>query len=124
MHGMVKPHLWQAVNKCRRYATLTTIYTLLALITRLNAGVTGPILKDTSAPLLLPSGYCLAALATVLALLPLVAGLYAGITGAVLEDASAADLGKAVKAGAAILAVFTGDAVDVTSAILFGPGAF
>lgn len=121
---MVEPHLWQAVNKCCRYAALAIIYTLLALITRLDTGVAGPILEDSSAPLLLPGGDSLAALATVLALLPLVAGLYAGVSGAVLEDARATDLGEAVKAGAAVLAVFTGDAANVASAVLFDPGAF
>jgi hypothetical protein len=124
IYGVVKPHLSQAVNKSCRYAALTIIYTLLALVTRLDTGVAGPILEDASAPLLLPSGDSLAALATVLALLPLVAGLYAGVASAILEDSSATDLGKAVKTGAAVLAVFTGDAIDVASAVLFDPGAF
>ncbi|CZS83112.1 unnamed protein product [Fusarium graminearum] len=121
---MAQAHLWQAVNKSGRYAAFATIHTLLAFITRLNTGVAGPILEDATASLLLPSGDSFAALATVLALLRLVARLSAGITGAVLEDAIATDLGEAVKTGAAILTVFTGDAVDVTSAVLFGPGAF
>ncbi|KAJ4137159.1 hypothetical protein NW768_002740 [Fusarium equiseti] len=121
---MVNLHLWQAVNKSRRYAALATICTLLALITRLNTSVAGPILEDASAPLLLPSGDGLAALATILALLPLVAGLYAGVAGAVLEDTSATDLSEPVKAGAAVLTVFTGDAVDVAGTVLFDPGAF
>ncbi|KAM0346168.1 hypothetical protein ACHAP4_011734 [Fusarium culmorum] len=121
---MAQAHLWQAVNKSGRYAAFATIHTLLAFITRLDTGVAGPILEDATASLLLPSGDSLAALATVLALLRLVARLSAGITGAVLEGAIATDLSEAVKAGAAVLTVFTGDAVDVTSAVLFGPGAF
>lgn len=121
---MAQAHLWQAVNKSGRYAAFATIHTLLAFITRLNTGVAGPILEDATASLLLPSGDSFAALATVLALLRLVARLSAGITGAVLENAIATDLGEAVKTGAAVLTVFTGDAVDVTSAVLFGPGTF
>ncbi|CAF3496857.1 unnamed protein product [Fusarium graminearum] len=82
------------------------------------------ILKDATAPLLLPSSDSLTALATILTLLPLVAGLYAGIPGAVLKDASATDLGEAIDTVAPILTVLAGDAVDVAGPVLFGPGAF